>query len=108
MSALWFAALVEGGHGLVGGSGLNLHEEGLGVIALGTGGLGGVHVLPGRRTAQHVVDLLEFGISLVADLVLYVLHVGTGRTREAEAIGTLFNTENVGATRTEHQHSLFK
>ena len=57
MVALHVAALVEGGHGLVGRPRLDLHEEGLLVRALGARRLSRVHVLPRGRAAQHVVDL---------------------------------------------------
>ena len=57
MVALHVAALVEGGHGLVGRPRLDLHEEGLLVRALGARRLSRVHVLPGRRAAKNVVHL---------------------------------------------------
>ena len=102
MAAFLTAALVERGHGLVGAPRLDLHEKGPPVVALGAGGLGRVDVLPGRRSAEHVVHLLEFGERLVADLVLHVLDVGARRTREPQAVGTFLHTEDVGASRAEH------
>ena len=73
-----FATLVERGHGFVSRTGLDLHEECLVVIALWTGGFRGVHVLPGSRSAEHVVYLLQLWVSFVTNLLPDVLNVWTG------------------------------
>lgn len=68
MATLRVAALVEGGHRLVGRSGLDLHEVGSLVAALLARYLGRVHVLPGGCAAQHVVDLFQLVVLSVGHL----------------------------------------
>lgn len=104
MSALRVAALVEGGHGLVGRSGLYLHEVGPHVGALGAAFLGGVDVLPGGRASQHVVDLLELRVHPGADPASYVANVGTGLASEAQRRGAFLHVQEIAAGRTEQEH----
>lgn len=95
------------------------------MVTLWTRGLRPVHVLPRGRPAEHVVDLLELGKRLVGHFLwrkeenvdkiidiglpcltclLDVLDVGAGRAGETVAGGPLFDAEDVGAARAEHQH----
>ena len=89
MAALLHSTLVECRHGLVSAPGLDLHEVGPLVITAGAVSLSVVYVLPGRRAAQHVLNLLELGVGPVADPPGDVVDVGTGGAREPETILTL-------------------
>lgn len=125
--ALRIAAFVERGHGLVGGSGLNLHEEGFVVFTLGASGLGRINVFPCSSTSKYVIDLtklhmstwcnnssgftthyvylFEFGIGLRSYFVLDIVNVRTRGASEPQAICAFFYTQNVGTSRTEQQHN---
>ena len=84
MAALLHSTLVECCHGLICTSGLDLHEERPLVVTLGTGSISAVHVLPGRGSTQHVLDLLELGVGPVADPPGDVVDVGAGRAGKPE------------------------
>ena len=89
MAALLHSTLVECCHGLIRASGLDLHKERPLVVTLGAGSISAVHVLPGRGSTQHVLDLLELGVGPVADPPGDVVDVGAGGAREPETILTL-------------------
>ena len=89
MAALLHSTLVECCHRLVSAPRLDLHEVRPLVLTSGTVRLSVVHVLPGRRAAQHVLDLLELGVGPVADPPGDVVDVGTSRARKSETILTL-------------------
>ncbi|KAJ8576629.1 hypothetical protein ON010_g2584 [Phytophthora cinnamomi] len=80
-------ALVEGGGRLVGRADLDLHEVGLGELAVRAAGLGLVHVLPGLVAAQHVVHLLALQRHLLLQLVVDLEQVRARLAEEAHAVG---------------------
>ncbi|CAN7982661.1 unnamed protein product, partial [Ixodes pacificus] len=98
------AALVEGGHGLVGRPSLDLHKIGPLVATLGALLFGRVNVLPGGCTAEHVVHVLEPRVLPVRHLRLDIVHIGACVAGETEALQALFHDEDVGARRAEQQH----
>lgn len=67
--ALGAAALVEGGHGLICRARLKLHEVSTRMFALGTRLCGGVNILPGGRSPEHVVYFFQLRILPVCDQV---------------------------------------
>lgn len=104
VSAQRAAALVERGHGFVGGPCLYLHEECSRMRALGTAFVGGVYILPGRRSTQHVVHLLQLGIDARADSSIDVANVGAGVAGETQGRRALLYVQDVAAGRTEEEH----
>ena len=104
MTALQIAALVEGGHGLVGASRLYLHEVGAIVAALFARHGRRVDVLPGRGAAEHVVDLLELAVLAVGHLALDVEDERTRVAREAIGCLALLDDQYVAAVGTKVEH----
>lgn len=104
MPTLHVAALVEGGHGFVGGPCLNLHEVGAVVFTSGARLVCGIHILPGSSTAQDVVDFFQFGIFSAGDLPRHIVDVGTRGTTEAVSVWTFLHNQHIGTSRAEHQH----
>ncbi|GMF51524.1 unnamed protein product [Phytophthora fragariaefolia] len=80
-------ALVEGRGRLVSRADLDLHEVGLGELAVRAARLGLVHVLPGLVAAQHVVHLLALKRHLLLHLVLDLEQVRARLAEEAHAVG---------------------
>ena len=104
MSTLVVATLVEGGHGLVRRSGLNLHEVGSVVSALVAWHFSGVHILPGSSSAQHVVDLLELVVLSVGHFARDLVDEGTSVAGESISHGTFFDHQHIAAVGTKEQH----
>lgn len=102
------AALVEGAHGLVRASYLNLHEVRHPVVALRARRGRLVHVLPRAVAAQHVVHLLPLNLDGVPDGLGYVVDVGAGLAVELEtaAVGAVVHQQHVRAVRTEAEHGV--
>lgn len=101
VSTLSITALVESGHGLVGRSGLYLHEVGSVVTALLARDLGRVDILPGGRATQHIVDLFELTVLSTSHLALYIIYERTRIAGEAITARPLFYYEHVATVWTK-------
>jgi hypothetical protein len=104
MPTLSVAAFVERGHGLVGRPGLYLHEVGSLVAARLTRNLGRVDVLPGRGSAQHIIDLLELAVLSVRYLLAYVVYERTCVACESVAVRALLHYQDIAAIRAKIEH----
>lgn len=104
MATLQVAALVKRGHRFIGRTRLDLHEVSTGMAALGALFLRRVHVLPGRGSSEHVVDILEPRVLPARDLLLDIVHIRARIAGEAEAIQALFDEKDVGARWAKQEH----
>lgn len=87
---------------LVGRPNLQLHKEGLWVLALWAGRIGRVDILPALFTTHDIVDFFALELGTVGDLLLDGEVVRTGRAGPLiESRLVLSDEEEVGACRTE-------